>query len=171
MLKKQRRSISQKIIVQNTNDRKKIVSRMKLMTSGLYLLFLLWFEANKTTQVYCIINFILYILPNSTFSVLRKISKHRVKHLKPWSLVIYELSKLDGKFAKFLVRVWNRDKKKMSSMFAPLRFGNCRVYNIKTNISILNTIIHNSLFCRRRAARLILMMILCYIVAWYLNSN
>ena len=169
MLKKQRRSISQKIIVQNTNDRKKIVSRMKLMTSGLYLLFLLWFEANKITRVYCNSIFILYILPNSTF--LRKISKHRVKHLKPCSLVIYELSKLDGKFAKFLVRVWNRDKKKMSSMFAPLRFGNCRVYNIKTNISILNTIIHNSLFCRRRAARLILMMILCYIVAWYLNSN
>ena len=171
MLKKQRRSISQKIIVQNTNDRKKIVSRMKLMTSGLYLLFLLWFEANKITRVYCNSIFILYILPNSTFCVLRKISKHRVKHLKPWSLVIYELSKLDGKFAKFLVRVWNRDKKKMSSMFAPLRFGNCRVYNIKTNISILNTIIHNSLFCRRRAARLILMMILCHIVAWYLNSN
>ena len=171
MLKKQRRSISQKIIVQNTNDRKKIVSRMKLMTSGLYLLFLLWFEANKITRVYCNSIFILYTLLNSTFCVLRKISKNGVKHLKPWILVIYELSKLDGKFAKFLVRVWNRDKKKMSSMFAPLRFGNCRVYNIKTNISILNTIIHNSLFCRRRAARLILMMILCYIVAWYLNSN
>ena len=171
MLKKQRRSISQKIIVQNTNDRKKIVSRMKLMTSGLYLLFLLWFEVNKNAQLHCHSIFISYILQYSIFYVLRKISKHRVKHLKPWSLVIYELSKLDGKFAKFLVRVWNRDKKKMSSMFAPLRFGNCRVYNIKTNISILNTIIHNSLFCRRRAARLILMMILCYIVAWYLNSN
>ena len=171
MLKKQRRSISQKIIVQNTNDRKKIVSRMKLMTSGLYLLFLLWFEVNKTTQLYCNNIFILYTLQYCILIVLSEISQHRVKHLKPWSLVIYELSKLDGKFAKFLVRVWNRDKKKMSSMFAPLRFGNCRVYNIKTNISILNTIIHNSLFCRRRAARLILMMILCYIVAWYLNSN
>ena len=51
-----------------------------------------------------------------------------------------------GKFAKCLVRVWNRDKKKMSSMFAPLRFGNCRVY-IWTRTFLFCTRSYTILFC------------------------
>ena len=72
---------------------------------------------------------------------------------------------LCGKFANFLVRVWNRDKKKMSSMFAPLRFGNCRLTRKRTFLFYTRSY---TILCR--AARH-LMMILCYIVAWYLNSN
>ena len=71
------------------------------------------------------------------------------------------------KFAKMLVRVWNRDKKKMSSMFAPLRFGNCRLLH-KTRTFLFCTRSYTISLCR--AARH-LMMILFYIVAWYLNSN